>query len=228
MKLFEHQRTSQMKKNYPRFFILFLLFAGCNSATQSPQSVDVIMPLAVGNEWYWDVEYYAPDGTVTGNRKDSLLITSKRTVGGVERYVLRTDPGILDAHISYEGIAFVTYINGYGPYIWVKYPMPLNVPDVISTFVWTTEQSPDPIEDAQEILTYLGNGFSVSTPSGTYSTLKYEYVTRGMSTGTEYFKEYSYYALNVGLVMKETFMPDSVTKQPYMTSRERLRKCILK
>lgn len=213
-----------MKKNYTLFFILFLLFAGCNSATQSPQSADVIMPLAVGNEWYWDVEYYNPDGSVISNGKDSLLITSKRTVGGLERYVLWTG-----ADIYYEGNALFTYINGFvGPFIWVKYPMLLNVPDVIATFVWTTEQSPDPIEDAQEILTYLGNGFTVSTPSGNYSTLKYHHVTTGTQTGTDYFKEYSYYALNIGLVMKETYMPDSVTNQPYLTSRERLTKVILK
>lgn len=212
-----------MKKNYIGFFILFALFAGCNPATQSPQSVDVIMPLAVGNKWYWDVEYYAPDGSVVGNEKDSLLITSKRTVNGVERHVLWTD-----ADIYYEGTSLVTAFNGLGPFIWVKYPMPLNVPDVIATFVWTTEQSPDPIEDAQEILTYLGNGFTVSTPSGNYSTLKYHHVTTGTQTGTDYFKEYSYYALNIGLVMKETYMPDSVTNQPYLTSRERLTKVILK
>lgn len=210
---------------YLRIFILVLLFAGCNSATQSPQSADVIMPLAVGNQWYWDVEYYAPDGAVTGGRKDSLLITSKHTVGGGERFVLDTD---LDADIFYQGNALVTYIDGFnGPYIWVKYPMPLNVPDVIDTFVWTTEQSPDPIEDAQEILTYLGNGFSITTPSGNYSTLKHEYVTHGMSTGTDYVKEYSYYALNVGLVMKETYMPDSATNIPYLTSRQRLTKVVL-
>jgi hypothetical protein len=212
-----------MKKNYIAFFILFVLFAGCNSATQSPQNADVIMPLAVGNEWYWDVEYYAPDGTVVGIQKDSLLITSKRTVNGVERYVLWTG-----ADIYYEGTALVTAYSGLGPFIWVKYPMPLNVPEVIGTFVWTTEQSPDPIEDAQEILTYQGNGFSVSTPSGNYSTLKYQYITTGTLTGTDYVKEYSYYAMNVGLVMKETFIPDSVTKIPYLTSRQRLTKVILK
>jgi hypothetical protein len=213
-----------MKKNYIAPIILLLLFAGCNSATQSPQSADVIVPLGVGNSWYWDVEYYAPDGSVTGTAKDSLLITSKYSVFGVERHVLWTG-----ADMFYEGNALVTYVNGFGsPFIWVKYPMPLNVPDVIDTSVWTTEQSPDPIEDVQEILIYLGNGFSVSTPSGTYSTLKYEHTTHGMSTGTDYFKEYSYYALNVGLVMKETYLPDSVTKQLYLTSRERLRNIILK
>ncbi len=212
-----------MKKNYIGFFILLALFAGCNSATQSPQSVDVIMPLAVGNEWYWDVEYYVPDGTVVGNEKDSLLITSKRSVGGVERHVLWTG-----ADIFYEGTALVTYVGSLGPFVWVKYPMPLLVPDVISTFVWTTEQSPDPIEEAEEILTYLGNGFSVSTPSGNYSTLKYQYVTTGTQTGTDYFKEYSYFVLNVGLVMKETYMPDSVTNQPYLITRKRLTKVVLK
>lgn len=212
-----------MKKNYIGFFIVLALFAGCDSATQ-PQGSNVIMPLAVGNEWYWDREYYAPDGTVIGSTsKGSLMITSKRTVGGVERYVLETG-----AEIYYEGNALVTFTNGFGPYIWVKYPMPLNVPDIIDTFIWYTEQSVDPIEDVQEILTYLGNGFSVTTPSGNYTTLKYEFVTHGMSTGTDYLKAYSYYAMNVGLVMIETYMPDSVTKQSYLTSRERLTKVVLK
>lgn len=210
-----------MKKNYTRFFILFVLFAGCNSGTQSPQSADVIMPLAVGNEWYYDVEYYY--GAASGTEFDSLLITSKRVVNGGERHVLWTG-----ADIYYQGNALVTAFSGLGPFIWVKYPMTLNVPDIIDTFIYTTEQSPDPIEDVQEILTYLGNGFSVSTPSGTYSTLKYELTTHGMSTGTDYSKEYSYYGLNVGLVMKESFMLDSVTKQPILISRARLRKVILK
>src|SRR6187402_1091990 len=117
MKLFEHQRTLQMKKNYTSFFILFLLFAGCDSDTQSPKSADVIMPLAVGNEWYWDVEYFAPDGTKIGNTSDgSLVITSKRTVGGTERYVLDTD-----VDIFYQGNALVSYMFGSSTYIWVKY-----------------------------------------------------------------------------------------------------------
>src|SRR6188768_1988706 len=101
MKLFEHQRTSHMKKNYTRFFILFVLFAGCNSGTQSPQSADVIMPLAVGNEWYYDVEYYY--GAASGTEFDSLLITSKRVVNGGERHVLWTG-----ADIYYQGNALVT------------------------------------------------------------------------------------------------------------------------
>lgn len=212
-----------MKKNYISFFILLLLFAGCNSATQSPQSADVIMPLAVGNEWYWDVEYYAPDGTVTGTSRDSLLIVGSRTINGVERHLLWTG-----ADLSYEGNALVSYFNSDGPYIWVKYPMPVNASHLIGTSVWTTEQSPDPIENVEEILTYQGDGFSVSTPSGNYSTLKYRLLIQGMNTGTDYIQEYSYYALNIGLVMKETYMPDSVTKQPYLTSRERLRNFILK
>lgn len=178
-----------MKKYYIALFIFFLLFTGCNSATQFPQRADVIMPLAVGNEWYWDIEYYEPHGTVIGNDKSSLLITSTHTVGGVERYVVNAG-----SDIFYEGNALVTYINGFGrSFIWAKYPMPLLIPDVIETYVYTTEQSPDPIEDVQKILTYLGNGFSVSTPSGNYSTLNYEYVTHGLETGTNYVKEYSYF-----------------------------------
>jgi len=210
-----------MKKNYTRFFILFLLFAGCNSATQSPQSADVIMPLAVGNEWYYDVQYF--NGATSGTEFDSLLITSKHVVNGEERHVLWTG-----ADMYYEGNALVTSFNGYGPFIWVKYPMPLGVPDIIDTFIYSTEQSPDPIEEVQVILTYLGNGFSVSTPSGTYSTLKYEITTHGISTGIDYSKEYSYYGLNVGLVMKESYALDSVTNTPSLISRTRLRKCILK
>lgn len=213
-----------MKKNYIGFFILFVLFAGCNSATQSPQSADVIMPLAVGNAWYWNVEYYAPDGTLTGTGKDSLLITSKRTVGGEERYVLDTD-----ADIYYEGTALVVNTHLFShPFIWARYPMPLATPEIIDTFVITTEQSPDPIEDAEYIMTCISNSTPITTPSGSYNTIKYKYELIGMRSDTLHSTDISYYALNVGPVMKEQFVLDTITNQNYRVSRSVLTKVTLK
>jgi hypothetical protein len=77
-----------MKKNYIGLFIFVLLIAGCKENSQSPQSADVIMPLAVGNQWYWDVEYYAPDGTVTGAHE--MLVVSRDMSSGPERkYIMK-------------------------------------------------------------------------------------------------------------------------------------------
>jgi hypothetical protein len=212
-----------MKKNYIGLFIFVLLIAGCKENSQSPQSADVIMPLAVGNQWYWDVEYYAPDGTVTGAGKDSLLITSTRNVGGVERYVIGTG-----AEIYYEGSALVTSLNGFRkPFIWARHPMPLAAPEIIDTFVITTEQSPDPIENAEYIMTYLSNSVPITTPSGNYNTLKYQFDLIGMRSDTLHSRDFGYYALNVGLVMKEQFVLDTLTGNLYRVSQSRLTKVIL-
>lgn len=181
------------------------------------------MPLAVGNQWYWDVEYYAPDGTVTGTGKASLIISSKRTVGGEERYVLDTG-----TDIYYDGTALVT--NSYlfsHPFISVRYPMPLAAPEIIDTFVITTEQSPDPIENAEYIMTYLSNSVPVTTPAGSYNTLKYKFDLIGMRSDTLHSTDISYYALNVGLVMREQFVLDTLTNQNYRVSQSRLTKVIL-
>jgi hypothetical protein len=212
-----------MTKIYTSLLLLsFLLIAGCSN-TSGPTSGDVLMPLAVNNTWIYENFSYDSLGNRSPGFYDTTLLVSSHLVNGEMRYTNQYGVDWMNRNDS-----LMTYYSlGSGYYIFAKYPMKIGESMNLDKWVITTESNPDPIEEAQRVLTYLGGDTTITVPAGTFKCIKYRNDLIGIRTDSLYERDYHYYCLNVGLIYSVMTGLDLDTRKFYLNSHKELLKYTL-
>lgn len=204
---------------------LFLAFCftviSCKSSTEpTSTSTDVIMPLAVGNEW----DYAGLGGTPTSIQyTDTVIITAK--IFSAMDTNFSTNIGLVAYKNLNDGLWYQKYFLGYHQIFLAKYPAkPGDIFTHDTSISYNTYPSLNDTATADAIVDSINA--IVAVPAGTFTCYKYRHDYYSPLHKLK-FRQNIYYAVNIGLIEADTFFPDPISQQLVLNDSRRLTKVIL-
>ncbi len=205
--------------------LLFLLFLstsylGCDLFTDSPNR-DVIMPLANGRAWRYNIVTYPRDSVEPQYQSGLDSIRNTKFIG-VEQWYTLSDWSVNDS-LFYINRADGLWQKGkresFGivtDFYELLVPFPADIgtslpPDTILALIeYPINSGYYVYTGATGALTLIEKDVTVSVPAGDFSCYHYQIVQRDTLTGRFYHKRNAYYAVNVGLIQEESYWRDSI------------------
>jgi hypothetical protein len=187
------------------FFVLAIV--GCESQSAYVEPLDdVIMPLALGNTWVYELTRFADDGSVSTVELDTTRVVKVTNYTGEVRYYtyFENDMGSYftnrpDGLWSGGGDA-----GDVNPHLYLPYP------SVVGQYVDLDRKASLRYDDKGHLMpdtlvtrmTVVELNSTVSVKAGTYTCRRYE-LTEFWSSGLVFYRSSEYYIPNVGLVLRE-------------------------
>ncbi len=212
-----------MKKS----LILFCFaLASCQSSTEivSTQSPGVIMPLAVGNIWaYQDLQ---SDGGISSSSDDTLELLNKFVLGSDTVFVSQVETYYANRK---DGL-WAQYFGTNNQILIAKYPGNLGEIFGHDSIIFTKQINDTTLvafDTAKADIIIDSVNALVNVVAGNYTCYKYKadyYNTQHILL----FRQNAYYAVNVGLIKKESFSFDSTSLSLKLSDTYQLTNVILK
>lgn len=177
------------------------------------------MPLALDNEWaYIDAQ---GSGGISIRIYDTLKFLQKFVYGQDTIYVS-------PEQTYYTNRSDGLWIKNYGSSNTLLAKYPAKPGDIFGydSFVLTSQTSPDPIDTGYANIVVDSINANVTVPAGNYTCYKYNadyYDSKHLLL----YRQNAYYAVNVGLIKRESFSLDSASKQLKLNDSYQLTKALL-
>jgi len=168
----------------PLRYILLLLAFGCqnkDNPVETPTALEPIVPLKIGNQWFFQLSYFDTSGNVLLTTTDSFKVFRDSTIANEQWFVM-----------SYYGGSTLVCTNrkdGFwsferdSQYLILKYPATPNE-------IYPTIDATARFVSSEAVLT---------VPKGTFTCYKYEHAWTRLNG----FKSYSYWKPGIGFVRVE-------------------------
>ncbi len=181
------------------FFLIFLLFNGCNSNKQNPITPiekPLIIPLKIGNQWLGKAERIGNDGNVITSSYIGISVIGFSIIDSTELFILQRDG--FQYLCSNTDSGFVYNINGQN---YLRYKYPASIGDQFSVS-W----------NAYRVV--VSTDTTINTEYGEYKCYHYSLKSYDNDFHTEEFV-----SPNIGFVYLEHYQTDGPTPEIFLYSR---------
>jgi hypothetical protein len=205
-----------MRNSILLFIAAGVCFIGCNSVTQSPQSLD---PFAVSNSWTYSTTTFDVNGNVIGEGSDTVSIINTQISGDKKEQSLNNGTR-LKLTRNGDWILSEVWENMLGC-------SPYSIPSTPGDTMFTLHSIPTKINNVVGPGNYTAfvksANVTVTVPAGTYTCYVFE-LDFTIENSSSYGKTLTYISPIVGIVQREFYQGDTAAGTYYLVSRRQLQK----
>jgi hypothetical protein len=211
------------------YVISFFVFAivGCESQSAYVEPLDdVIMPLALGNTWVYELTRFADDGSVGSVELDTTRIVKVTDYTGEVRYYTYFENDMGSYYTNKSDGLWSGSFSSAGSRSQLSVPYPAEIGDftdldTMIQYIWDSTMRDRLYDTVITRITLKEKNVGVEVKAGTYACYHYEMQMKRGYSGLVVFNSDYYYAPNVGRILLETYAAD-LYKQLQLNSRYEL------